>query len=48
MLARAVGLVPAVPAVVARVLDGAEREWRSLATLDDPRHVYAYCGCTAP
>ena len=44
-LARAVGLLPAAPAAMARLLDGAERELRALPSFDDPRHVYAYCGC---
>ncbi len=43
--ARAVGLAPVTPPVVARVLGGAERELRVLGAFDDPRHVYAYCGC---
>jgi protease-4 len=44
----AVGLVPATPLAVARAIAGGEREWRVLAGLDDPRHVYAYCGCNPP
>jgi protease-4 len=42
---RSLGLVPSAPGVAGRVLGGAERELRTLATFDDPRHVYAYCGC---
>ncbi len=44
-LARTVGLLPAPPSIVARALGGAARELRSLGSLDDPRHLYAYCGC---
>ncbi|MCX7058116.1 MAG: signal peptide peptidase SppA [Proteobacteria bacterium] len=44
-LARATGLLPATPAILTQVLGGAERELRTLGSLDDPRHVYAYCGC---
>lgn len=47
-VAVATGLAPRAPALVARVIAGAEREWRVLAGLDDPRHVYAYCGCNPP
>lgn len=44
-VARSVGWLPASSVLVERVLGGGERELRSLASLDDPRHVYAYCGC---
>ena len=41
----ALGLAPAPPAVVLRVLGDAERELRVLSSLNDRRHLYLYCGC---
>ena len=34
-----------MPAVVVRAYTAAERELRALEVLNDPRRIYAYCGC---
>jgi protease IV len=44
-LARRVGLMGAVPPAVRPVLNAADRQLRALERLDDPRRIYAYCGC---
>ncbi len=43
--ARALGLAPAPPAAVGRVLGAFERQVRAVAAFNDPRHLYSYCGC---
>lgn len=37
----------ALPLAPVHTLAAADRQWRSLQRLDDPRRVYAYCGCDA-
>jgi protease-4 len=44
-LGRMLGLIDPQPTQIARVLGAAERELRLLASFNDPRHVYYYCGC---
>ena len=44
-VAAMLGLEPTLPAGLGRVLGDAERPLRALASLNDPRHLYYYCGC---
>jgi protease-4 len=44
-LGRMLGLIDPEPTQIARVVGAAERELRLLASFNDPRHVYYYCGC---
>jgi protease-4 len=46
-LARAAGLAP-MPSEVERVLDPVLAQARSIARLNDPRGLYAYCWCRQP
>jgi protease IV len=42
---RGLGLVPAPPAAVGRVLGAFERQLGAIASFNDPRHLYSYCAC---
>ena len=44
--ARGLGLAPAAPAAVLRVLGAFERQLAAIASFNDPRHLYSYCGCS--
>ena len=42
---RNLGLLEPEPSVIGHIVGAAERQLRSLAAFNDPRHVYYYCAC---